>query len=65
MDTLCPRSAEADFNEANTLANVSNVSFAIGGVGAIVGIVGWVVGGEDSATGLMVGPTTIGWRGKL
>lgn len=36
----CPFGSGADIDEMNMLANVSNVSFAVAGVGAIAGVVG-------------------------
>lgn len=39
-DKPCPTSREPDIASANTMANVSNVSFALGAVGAAVGVVG-------------------------
>jgi hypothetical protein len=39
----CPASAEPDLARANTLANVANVSFAVGLAGALAGVVGVVL----------------------
>jgi hypothetical protein len=50
---VCPAELESDHAEAVTLANVSNVSFAVSGAGLVLGIVGLIVsdfgGSEDSA----------------
>lgn len=42
----CPTTKRDDINEANTLANVSNISFAIGGAGVVVGVVGILIAGD-------------------
>lgn len=47
----CPRRLEDDISGAETLANVSNVAFAVGALGAAVGIVAVLVStGADEAT---------------
>ncbi len=43
----CPSSLSDDIASANTVANVSNVGFAVGAAGLIVGIIGLFVGGDD------------------
>jgi hypothetical protein len=35
----CPRSAESDLDGARSLATISNVSFVVAGIGAVVGVV--------------------------
>src|SRR5262249_41048711 len=40
----CPAIADDARSSANTFANISNVSFAIGGVGALVGVIGLLMG---------------------
>ena len=48
--TSCTVNAD-DYSTANTLANVSNVSFAVAGVGAVVGVIGLLMsGGEEQPT---------------
>lgn len=45
----CPRSLEDDVSQAELLANVSNVAFAVGAVGVAVGIIALVVStGDDT-----------------
>lgn len=61
---LCPKSTEPDRNAANDLANASNVSLAIGGAGAILGIVGTVVfatsgPSTEAHASIRVGPTGV------
>ena len=46
QDKLCPP-GDDDYNGANTLANISNVAFALGAVGVGAGVVGLVVSGAD------------------
>jgi hypothetical protein len=43
----CPPSAEGDIEHAELLANISNVGFAVGGVGAVLAIVGIALSGDD------------------
>jgi hypothetical protein len=47
----CPRDLAGDIDSANTMANVSNISFAVGAAGAVVGVVGLFLsgGGEKAA----------------
>lgn len=53
----CPSSYRSKIDDANTLANVSNISFAIGGAGVVVGIVGILISGSPS-------PQSAGHGGK-
>jgi tetratricopeptide (TPR) repeat protein len=50
----CPPEQQANIDDATTLAHVSNVTFAVGGVGVVLGIVFVFVfdGGEPSASAL-------------
>ena len=45
----CPPALQGDIDSANTLANVSNVGFALGAVGVVVGVVTLVLVGEGSS----------------
>lgn len=51
LSSACPRMTCApeddDYNAANTLANLSNVAFAVGAVGVGAGVVGLIVSGAD------------------
>ncbi len=42
-DNLCPPEQQGDIDQMILLANVSNVSFAVAGAGAIVGIIGLAI----------------------
>jgi hypothetical protein len=46
-DGICPSSTAADISSANTLANVSNISFALGAAGVAVGVVGIFLSGSS------------------
>ncbi|MBW2459128.1 MAG: hypothetical protein JRI68_31815 [Deltaproteobacteria bacterium] len=70
--TTCPRSAQEDIDSAKVLANVSNVAFAVGGVGVGLGILGLFLPGEaepaqaqpGDAAGVAVEPLIgPGWAG--
>jgi hypothetical protein len=41
--TRCPPSTYDDLTNANTFATISTVAFAVGGVGAAVGVVSWLL----------------------
>lgn len=67
---LCPKSTEPDRETANDLANASNVSLAIGGAGAIVGLVGTILWATSKpadapAAALRVGPTGVTVLGRF
>jgi hypothetical protein len=66
-DKLCPKSAAADLDATNTLANVSNVSFVVAGVGAGVGVTLLLLPGGDAntKTSLVVGPSFVGVKGAF
>lgn len=70
--TTCPRSAQEDIDSAKVLANVSNVAFAVGGVGVGLGVLGLFMPGEaepaqappGDAAGVAVEPLLgPGWAG--
>jgi hypothetical protein len=46
--TLCSPSEDGDIRSARTTAMVSNVSFAVAGAGAVVGVIGLFVGGGST-----------------
>jgi len=65
MGNICPASTVPDRSKANTLANVSNVSWGFAGVGAILGVVGAVLTVKSSkheSTSLVVGPGSVELR---
>ena len=41
--TTCPRSIDGDLQSGRTLGNVSTISFAVAGAGAVVGVIGLLV----------------------
>jgi hypothetical protein len=58
----CLATTEPDRSKANTLANVSNVSWGVAGVGAILGVVGAVLtvkSSKQESTSLVVGPGSV------
>ncbi len=64
---ICPRSAEAKRDDSLRLAHASTVSFAVAGLGSLLGIVGFVIS-EPTATSratvqtwLEVGPAGTAW----
>jgi hypothetical protein len=52
----CPADQADAISEANTLANVSNVGFAIGGVGLVVGVIALLISGDDSSEAATLSP---------
>jgi hypothetical protein len=46
---VCSNAEDGDISSGKTMATVSTISFIAGGVGAVVGIIGFFVGGGDSA----------------
>ena len=66
-DKLCPQGAAADLDATNTLANVSNVSFVVAGVGAAVGVTLLLLPRGDSKprTSLVLGPSFVGVKGAF
>jgi hypothetical protein len=69
-DTVCPLGTQAAIDEAELLANVSNVGFAVAGVGLIFGIVALFTldaddGNETAAVTPLVGPGSLGLRGRF
>jgi hypothetical protein len=67
----CPEAARSDYDSSIALANASNVAFAIGGAGVVVGVVGLLVtdwgGSEDASVQLepIITPTGAGLRGRF
>lgn len=49
QDATCPLDVEADHTEAVTLANVANVSFAVGAAGIVLGVVGILLSDFDGS----------------
>jgi hypothetical protein len=45
----CPRSIDGDLSTGRTMGTVSTIAFAAAGVGAVVGVVGLVLGGKKEA----------------
>ena len=64
---VCPESARGAFDEANVLANVSNVGWVLAGAGAVAGTVLLFVPGRRNVTqaALVVGPTFVGVKGAF
>jgi len=68
---VCPVENEIDADRSLALSYVATTSFAVAGVGAVIGIVGLFVGGDEptpaDTSGLTVqpfiGPTTLGLQG--
>jgi len=50
-DNRCPDSQEDARSSANTMANISNVSFAFAGAGAIMGVIALATSGSDENAG--------------
>lgn len=48
-NTQCPSSESDNISSAETVANVSNVGFAVGAAGVILGVVGLFLGGSEPA----------------
>ncbi len=74
-DSVCPPSLHGDYDSANRMATISNVSFGVGLVGIGLGVYGLVTGsgGENANVGrsegvqwqAMVGPELTGVRGRF
>ena len=47
--TICNSGADSDISSGKSMATISTVSFIVAGVGAAIGVVGFFVGGGDSA----------------
>jgi non-canonical (house-cleaning) NTP pyrophosphatase len=69
---MCPHSVHDDVSTGRTLGDVSVISFAAAGVGAIVGVVGLFLSGhkEDAATTAAsvtpwIAPDIAGLRGSF
>ena len=67
VDNACPPALTADREEAERLANASNISFAVGGVGLALGLITLLVSLGDSdepaaETAVVVEPTADGLR---
>ena len=70
LESTCPQKTCAeqavrdDRASANTLANISNVSFAIGAAGAVAGVIGLLISGGDApapASGAVRVSPAVGW----
>jgi hypothetical protein len=67
-EDVCPASEGENIDDAELVANISNVSFAVAGVGAVLGVVGLFVGGDDSESARIqpiLGPGFVGVRGAF
>lgn len=77
-EDACPGTAQEDIDDSLLLANVSNVAFAVGGVGLVLGVVGIVLSGseepEDAGTPptgqaaaprLVLGPGSLWLQGRF
>lgn len=49
VNNACPPAVEGDIEDAELLANISNVGFAVGAVGVVLGIVGIALSGSEDA----------------
>lgn len=67
VEDVCDPAAEADADASDTLANVSNVGFAVAVVAAGLAVVGLVISGDDTPTSarVTVGPTGLMARGSF
>ena len=71
--TTCPTSRQAEHDSINTLANVSNVAFILGAIGAGVGLTALVLdmqsddAGDDAPVALqpILGPGFVGLKGSF
>ncbi len=64
----CSADSSSDLSTANALANVANVGFALAGVGAVVGVIGLFVGGDEPGAGVdtkakLIAPISVGDAG--
>jgi hypothetical protein len=65
-DKACPSNAHGDLTSANTLANVANVTFAVGVAGAVTGVIGLVLGRSPPTTVQpVVGAGRVGLAGNF
>lgn len=68
-DDLCPSTERENIDDAELVANVSNVAFAAGAVGVVVGVIGLFVGGDDrpeqASIEPIVGPGYLGVSGRF
>ncbi len=60
---ICGPTAHSDLDSANTLATVSNVAFAVAGVGAAVAVISLVVGHDASEPPAAASPSAHLWMG--
>lgn len=62
---VCPASTQGDVDTARTLATVSNVAFALAGVGVVVTVIGVATTPSKKDTSVYVGPLSAGVRGSF
>lgn len=65
VEDLCEPAQRDAIDEATTLANVSNVAFAIAGAGAVAGIVGLLLPEDDATVDVAIGPGGVFVRGTF
>lgn len=63
----CPTSARGDLDEANALANVSNVGFVVAGVGAAVGTTLFIMSSRRTSAkaSFVIGPAFVSVKGNF
>lgn len=72
-DGVCPIGEQGTLDRSRVLAHTSTASFALAGVGAVLGTIGLVLsldggeddGADDTAVSLQLGPTAIGLSGRF
>lgn len=67
-NNVCDPAVEGDLDSTKSMATIANVSFAVAGAGAILGIVGLILPrshGPPTTAGLFVGPGGAGVRGSF
>ncbi len=68
---LCPANLAGALDDAEVVANVSNVAFGVGGLGVVLGVIGLFVGGEaperaaKASLRPVVGPGYAGLEGRF
>jgi hypothetical protein len=76
LPTECPNdkcmpsgNGQSDLSSAKSLATVSDISFAVAGVGAVIGVIGFVKGPHKAeatpSVGLWFGPGSLGLKGTF
>lgn len=72
-DGVCPPTEQGTLDRSRVLAHTSTASFALAGVGAVLGTIGLVLsldggeddGADDTALTLQLGPSVIGLSGRF